>query len=484
MGNGDWDEMSKWEKTKWMARNPLAWARAQRKSNRDAAAARRADYAADQREAEALVASSGGGTSSLIRGDVDSAEAEDEQGGSLLKRALHLGDTAVGLAGTAVGAAGTVSDVGEKIGKVSDKARHLTDASSVTDAFGTAGSVTGLAGTPFDLYDAFKEQREASKEGRTGDAWRTRAAMGATAVGAVGSGLGFASEAVSDIGGGVTGAVTGVINAGIGLSQAIGGGIQRRGAKRVQGDILQGGKKREDLASDDLLMHDIAVQGSMEGRRQEIEGSGKVISGALDAAGGIAGASGAGAVATVPIAVASAAVKGGTAIASGVQQRRTKSKVVEQTIGLSDDMIQRVMQARGLEDSAANRRRAKRAILRAHGYTTGTREELYRDQTVKRGRKLAQMATSARDTAEGARTGNDRHALSMMKAMGIRAKERDMVDTAAPGGKVKKTTFSEEGAIKSLGLSGGSEALDEFRTSRGRISAAAAKRRAKRSGTP
>ena len=82
----------------------------------------------------------------------------------------------------------------------------------------------------------------------------------------------------------------------------------------------------------------------MEGTRGKIKGSGKIVTGAVDAAAGIAELSGAGAAAGVGIKAGSLVAKGGFAIANQVQKRRVKNKVLEQT-GMNqtlDDYMQQI----------------------------------------------------------------------------------------------------------------------------------------------
>jgi len=130
-------------------------------------------------------------------------------------------------------------------------------------------------------------------------------------------------------------------------------------------------------------------------------------------------------------------------------------------MGNLDDMTQRVMVARGLENTANNRRRAKRALLRSQGYSTGYREELFQDQTEKRGMKLAEMAT--RVTGTSPHSPNDQRAMKLMSSMGIHAKNQG---------------FSEEAAVSALGGEmGGAKKVRDTRLS---IAAAAKARRANR----
>lgn len=443
--NGDWNVLSKGEKAKWALHNPLAWMRAQRKGVKDDARARMRTYNEDTEFARSFLTGHGTGQkSSLIGGDLPS-EDEDKSGGTkeLLEGAADQAGTL--LSKTVGDTAGTVSDIGKGV---------------------------------YDVADAWGEQKEQASQGLNGAANRTRAGMVSSIldIGSNAGGLfdGAAAEATS----GIFGTASSVVNAGVGIHQALSGRKQRTGSKAIQRDVLGGGT-REDLSDDDLFMHDVAVQSAMEGRNQEIQGTGSAISGALDAASGVADLTGVGAGVGTALKGAKAVVNGGTAVASGIQHGRIKAKVSEQTLGLNDDMIQQVMAARSLENTAANRRRAKRAILRSQGYSSGFREELYRDQTVKRGTQLSQMATSARNKASADLTDNDRRAMGMMGAMSVDAVDQEVEDPSTPGSTVKRKGYSSEGAIKALGLSGGAEDLQKLRDRTRGIAAKARARRAK-----
>ena len=466
--NGDWGALSKGDKAKWILRNPLAWMRSQFKSNRDDARARKADYAEDDLAADTMMSGySTGKKSSMIRG-AESTEDEDQSG-----RPKDLSEMASDVTSEGLGIGGSIS-------QVIDESQGLADDSSVTTGFGHAGNTLGIAKDLYALKSGWDDQKEQASQGMNRAAKRTRADMAGTVLDIGKNVAGFVGGTGAEVAGGVLGGAAGVINLATGVDQALGGRKQRTGSKEVQKDILKGGSRtREDLGEEDLNMHDISVQSAMSGRQQEIEGTGKAITGVLDATSAIAGASGAGAVAGAALTGASTAVKLGTAAASTIQHNRMKAKVTDQTIGLNDDMINKVMTARGLEDSAANRRRAKRAILRKQGYSTGFREELFRDQTVKRGKKLAQYATSAIGKKQADMSDTDRHSLDLMKSMSIDDVEQQVDDSSNPGQKKATRGYSDEAAIKALGLSGGSGDLQQLRDRNKGIAAAARARRAK-----
>jgi len=238
---------------------------------------------------------------------------------------------------------------------------------------------------------------------------------------------------------------------------AVSGFRQKRAAEGVKGEVLHG-RTREELSDDELLMHDTAAQAAMVGTENMIKGTGEAIGGALDIASGVTSASGAGAVVGAGLTGASFAVKGATAAATALQHSRIKCKVSEQTINLNDEMIDRILAERQMENTPQNRRRIKRAILRAHGYKTGYREELLRDQTAKRSSRLAQMANAAAAKPEHERTMMDRLALRMVGGLGVRQ--------TASG-------YNEEAIAKNLGNEDGMGAAQKLRDQTNRISAMA-----------
>jgi len=151
-----------------------------------------------------------------------------------------------------------------------------------------------------------------------------------------------------------------------------------------------GALEREDLAGKDLLFRDIATQGKMEGTRQKIKGAGKVVTGAVDAAAGVAELSGAASAVGAGLKVGNAVLKSGFAAANAVQKNRMVNKVVQQTTGLTDEKIKEFQKQAGIKSFS----RAKQALMKSMGYESGARAELYADQTEKRGQYLAEMANS------------------------------------------------------------------------------------------
>ncbi|MGI6192964.1 MAG: hypothetical protein ACOYI3_05330, partial [Christensenellales bacterium] len=435
-----WDKLSRTQKAKWIARNPLAWMRSQNKGQREKAKERMklyegdtqfvADYLNDPKNKSA-------NPSSFIDGT-------DDRG---------VPDTTIEDIQDAGDKAGTALEVGEGLSKKVDKLRGR-DGSGLTTALGHAGATLGVG---MNVLGAIKSGVDAHEERQQGNTRGFRQGIYETASNAIefgGNVASFVGTGGAEIAGGVLGAASGVVSTISGLDQGISGTKQKIQSERVKKAMLQG-KERKDLSQDELLLHDTASQAAMVGTENAIRGYGGAISGMIDTAAGVLDATGVGAAAGTALSAANLAVKGATALAGTVQHNRIKSKVSEQTISLNDDMIKKLMEQRGLEDTPQNRRRMKRAALRSHGYKTGYREELLRDQTTKRSSKLAELANQAAQKEEKDRTLSERMALKMMGALGVKKADggynaeaisknlgnEDGFDAAA---KLRKKTFSIE----------------------------------------
>lgn len=175
---------------------------------------------------------------------------------------------------------------------------------------------------------------------------------------------------------------------------------------------------------DDRILWDSAVIGKMEGTRGKIKGSGKIASGIVDAATGIAELAGGGPSAAIAGKVLSGGIQGGTYAVSQHQKKRIKNKVVEQT-GINE-LITDYMKQNGITD----RKEAKHALLKAMGYESGKFKELVADQINQRANRIIEMAKgqSAPDSTD---TDEDRDrkrnkAFSFLKAMGIKTSENEL----------------------------------------------------------
>ena len=195
--------------------------------------------------------------------------------------------------------------------------------------------------------------------------------------------------------------------------------------------------------SDDRILWDSAVIGKMEGTRGKIKGSGKIVTGAVDAAAGIAELSGAGAAAGVGIKAGSLVAKGGFAIANQVQKRRVKNKVLEQT-GMNETLDD-YMQQTGITD----RKEAKHTLLKAMGYESGKFKELVADQINQRASRIIEMAKgqSAPDSTD---TDEDRQnksskAASFLSAMGIETSADKLTGDAEEAERVRQLLIQKMG---------------------------------------
>ena len=195
--------------------------------------------------------------------------------------------------------------------------------------------------------------------------------------------------------------------------------------------------------SDDRILWDSAVIGKMEGTRGKIKGSGKIVTGAVDAAAGIAELSGAGAAAGVGLKAGSLVAKGGFAIANQVQKRRVKNKVLEQT-GMNQTLDD-YMQQTGITD----RKEAKHTLLKAMGYQSGKFKELVADQINQRASRIIEMAKgqSAPDSTD---TDEDRQnksskAASFLSAMGIETSADKLTGDAEEAERVRQLLIQKMG---------------------------------------
>ena len=183
-------------------------------------------------------------------------------------------------------------------------------------------------------------------------------------------------------------------------------GVNLNSSKKDKAIRAEERNKLTDL--NDRVMWDTAVQAKMEGRREEIKGSGKMVTGALDAAGGILDLTGAAAAAGVAVKAASAAGKVGFSLANRAQKKRVKKKVIAQTTGLTKEVILQFAKRYGFK----NFNRAKQALLKAMGYQSGRRSELVADQIAKRAHLIVTQALNLTSEA------GDK-ARAFMQGMGI-----------------------------------------------------------------
>ena len=196
-----------------------------------------------------------------------------------------------------------------------------------------------------------------------------------------------------------------------GVRTAHRGNMQRIALNGVDEKILNG-RDREQLSDEDVLKHDIAIQGRDQGKIMMAAGSGEAIEGVLQTGAGIAKLSGAGAVATPLLKAGAYAAKVSTKVATHAMHDKLKGTVTEQTTGINRDLIKDYLDSQGLDHNEKNIREAKRAMMRYMGFSSGYREELLADQSAKRARKIV----------EGANAGDEIY-VEMIQAMGGRTDE-------------------------------------------------------------
>ncbi len=299
----------------------------------------------------------------------------------------------------------------EKLGKLTDTVDKVTIPPSLLSSMQeakvigdkTAGPINGaLAGANMatggiGMYLSGKEMKEAfagtdnmakvdATVGMIGNASKTANGMSSVAKLAGATKNGGAAMAATDL-------ISGAVDAYKGARQIYQGSKKHDAMEQFQRDYF-GPYEREMLANHELILKDISTQGKMEGTRQKIKGAGKVVTGAVDAVAGAAELSGVGSAVGLGLKAGNLALKAGFAGANHIQKERMKDKVVEQTTGLTDEKIREFQKLYKIEDFS----RAKQALMKAKGYESGTRAELYADQTEKRGQYLAALANSG---AEG-----------------------------------------------------------------------------------
>lgn len=204
---------------------------------------------------------------------------------------------------------------------------------------------------------------------------------------------------IADIVGGVATSVKGGINATDSL-------INRGRLHKV--DKQYKGKSRDELAKnkDDLLAHDILAQGKMENTRKAVKGLGDVSTGIMDAVAGGLSLTDGNAGWSAGVKAGAAVTKAGFAAYDKYQKHRMEKKVLGQTVQITDDMIKKFQEEHGITSFS----RAKQALYKSMGYTSGQRAEAYADQTEKRGQYLADKANKG-----------DANSKDIIRGLGVKA---------------------------------------------------------------
>ncbi len=478
MQSGDWNELSMRDRLSWKMRNPLAYRRYMKQFNAkknakpgekvDDSLIQSADARITKKKAQEDAArayleknQSQMGPSSMIttdennelilgHGTADKMGAYINPHTSLFGHVEKGGDVFDKLAGTPLGIAGSVAETAEASDKV---------IGGIGGSAGAAGILTGGVSGLSHIKDIYSSAKD-------GD-WR-----------GVGKGAVDLTSDISSVGGGVSSLAKGIAKAGstaadIAGDAAAGFGLVNGAIDIGTGsyDMIQGSKQsikmamykkqnfgdkdRKDLATRDLFLRDVATQGKMEGTRRAVQGAGKVVTGALDAAasgmelGGVTAGAGLG------VSGLSLVTKAGMSAVDHQMKNRIKKKVTAQTTGITNEEIRKFQEESGIKSFS----RAKQAMMKAKGYSTGQRAELVADQTQKRGELLAQMTGVSGAYGEKAR--------GLAEGLGVKQAKDGSYDSAR--------------IAKALGYD---KSREEIASKSNRIAAYAQMRRAKKNASP
>jgi len=151
--SGDWYDLSRTQKAKWIARNPLAWMRGQSFSQRYKAVKRTQEYERDVAFVRDYLArtGTGGKKSSMIKeSDPDTGDESDTTADDIENAAERTSD-ALDIAGSA--------------SELADEAQGLEDGSARTAGIGYASSALGMGLNAYGLYKAGKDLKESRQQG-------------------------------------------------------------------------------------------------------------------------------------------------------------------------------------------------------------------------------------------------------------------------------------------------------------------------------
>ena len=397
--SGTWDQLNKKQKAAWIARNPVAYSRYKKDARvREKAAARVQKRAAQEAAVGAFLEkrwATDGKKRSFIK-DAQNPQASGAQGATptyhvgAVRGELSDSDTASAVASEVLDRAGAVS---ENVGS-----------ERVSAGFGMVGNLqTGIEeGTEFV---------SAVQEGRAGDAVVHGASFAANAEKVYEDFQGIMGDKIPCAPAGVGEVLGGGVKIAKGVKTAYEGGVQEDAMNTVSKQVLNG-RTRDELSDEDVLKHDIAIQGRDQGRIMMVKGSGEAVEGVFQAGAGAAELSGVGAVAAPVLKAGAYAAKGATKVATHALHDKLKGTVTEQTTSINRDLIKDYLDSQGLDHNEKNIREAKRAMMRYMGFSTGYREELLADQSAKRAQKIV----------EGANAGDEQY-IEMIKAMGGKTDE-------------------------------------------------------------
>lgn len=467
--SGTWDQLNKKQKAAWIARNPVAYSRYKKDARvREKAAARVQKRAAQEAAVGAFLEkrwATDGKKRSFIR-DAQNPQASGAQGATptyhvgAVRGELSDSDTASAVASEVLDRAGAVSEnVGsERVsagfgmvgnlqtgieegtefvsavqeGRAGDALEHGTNfASNAKETYENIQGVMGdgvLPEIPDEIGDAvdgglslFGDAKnsvkdsvqfvKAVREGRAGDAVVHGASFAANAEKVYEDFQGIMGDKIPCAPAGVGEVLGGGVKIAKGAKTAYEGGVQEDAMNTVSKQVLNG-RTRDELSDEDVLKHDIAIQGRDQGRIMMVKGSGEAVEGVFQAGAGAAELSGVGAVAAPVLKAGAYAAKGATKVATHALHDKLKGTVTEQTTSINRDLIKDYLDSQGLDHNEKNIREAKRAMMRYMGFSTGYREELLADQSAKRAQKIV----------EGANAGDEQY-IEMIKAMGGKTDE-------------------------------------------------------------
>ena len=157
-----------------------------------------------------------------------------------------------------------------------------------------------------------------------------------------------------------------------------------------------GGASREELVErgdhEKLLFHDIAQQAQQHHKIQRNKAIVNAAASGLKVAGTATTISGVAAPVGMALSAAGMAADAGTKIATHHQQKELEKKVVTQVLNLTREQCIKVLLARGVPVTEENIHKLKSGGIRAAGFTTGHRSEVFAHQTQKRAQHIVENA--------------------------------------------------------------------------------------------
>ena len=420
--DSDWNQLTEDQKKAWKRKNPIAYRRYMSKKN-DASFRTELDDRKKKRNDEKAAADSflaamktgpnAPKTSMLGDPKTDAIAYEDPR----VFKKMSTED----ILDTGADAFDTGSSL---MGDLNEMMPEDSKGAAVTGGIGGAlGAITGL-------YNSGKNVRDLAQgiKDKDGGAIAENSIDLVGNLSGAGGGITDFLDAVGVNGADVPGNWFGLIGGAVKATQ---GGMKfREGAKKTKAakEFKKNTGSRDTQAGDDLTMYDIAGQVGRRGTQDKWQGATQFISGAMEAGASIADLSGAAAAVGGGMKAAGKAAEAVGAIADRVQYKQAKKAVMKETTGITDDVIRDFMKEKGIRSFS----RAKQALLRSIGYSTGKRKELFAHQTQKRGEFLADKAgTDARVKALAESLGSEDNGRfdgsELAKSMGLKETRSEIV---------------------------------------------------------